>query len=114
MASKRAEKKDRKARSRSRSVDKYPFPPSNQKELRAVLLQFMSSETFRCPIDSLSLFRQLRILHKHVEGGRMFMRDFNIEPLLLDLSDREALVLEEFKLGSRQAQLVLSINRDKI
>ena len=38
MASKRNEKKDRKARSRSRSVEKYPCPPSNPKELRAVLL----------------------------------------------------------------------------
>jgi len=74
----------------------------------------MSSDRFVCPVDSLSLFRQLRILHKHVDGGRMFMRDFNIDTLLLELSERDAIGVEEFKLGNRTAQLILNINRDKI
>ena len=42
------------------------------------------------------------------------MRDFNIDTLLLELSERDAIGVEEFKLGNRTAQLILNINRDKI
>lgn len=103
----------RRKRSRSRSKEDFKYPASNIKELKALLLQFMSSEKFTCPLDSITLMRNLRMQFK-TPLGRMIMKNFNINELLQELEDKKALKLESFSLGTTKCMMITSMNKDTI
>ena len=103
----------RRKRSRSRSKDDFKYPANSSKELKALLLQYMHSEKFACPLDSITLMKNLRMQFKS-PAGRMMMKSYNVNDLLQELEDKKALKLEPFSLGTSKCLMIMSISRDVI
>ena len=103
----------RRKRSRSKSKEEFKYPANTNKELKALLLQFMHSEKFNCPLDSLTLMRNLRTQYK-TPLGRMMMKNFHINELIQELEDKKAFKLEPFSLGTSKCFMIMSISKDVI
>lgn len=102
----------RRKRSRSRSKDDFKYPASSSKELKALLLQFMHTDKFTVPIDSLSLMKNLRLQFKS-SSGKMMMKNFNITDLLQELEDKKAIKLQKLSLGSNKAfWIIVSVAKE--
>lgn len=101
-------------RSRSRSKDEFKYPASSSKELKALLLQYMHTDKFTVPIDSLSLMKNLRLQFKS-PAGRMMMKNFNINDLLQELEDKKAIKLQKLALGPNKVfWMIVSVYKDVV
>ena len=104
----------RRKRSRSRSKEDFKYPASSSKELYALLLQFMHSDKFSTPIDSLSLMKTMRQQFKSL-SGKMMMKDFQINNLLQELEDKALIKLDKLSLGGSKSFIIIkSIQKEKI
>ena len=101
----------RRKRSRSRSKDEFKYPANSSKELKALLLQYMHTEKFNCPLDSITLMRNLRMQFKN-PSGRTMMKSYNINDLLVELEDKKAVKLESFSLGANKCYMIMSYSRE--
>lgn len=103
----------RRKRSRSRNKDDFKYPANSSKELKALLLQYLQTEKFTCPLDSITLMRNLRMQFKN-PSGRMMMKSYNINDMLVELEDKKALKLEPFSLGTSKCLMVISYSKEII
>jgi len=98
-------------RSRSREREEYKYPPRTQTEFRAVVLQYLANEKVSLPLFSLSLLKNLRTQYKHSLGK---MIDFDLNQVLQELSQKQALKLQPLQVASKQCFSLVSISRESI
>lgn len=87
MSSHKKDRKPHKSEEREKNK-KEKYPPANQDELRAVLLEFMCSPNFEYPIDGGSLFKKLKDQYKDCDDYKQIMKNLNINAILLELKEK--------------------------
>ena len=112
------------SRSRSQSKDKESklinshnickFPPSNNSELRQILLEYFSSKLFDYPIDTLSLLREIQNLYKAIDGSNEAIASLHMDDILIEMEELRAIRMKKYSLGLRMADFIMGINMDKI
>lgn len=63
----------------------YQIPPWSQEHLRAVLLEFMSSQQFEWPIHQDTLFDTLRSFYRNAKNVDIYMKDLDIRAIIEEL-----------------------------
>jgi len=112
--------KDRKSRKRSKdrsasaSSAKPHFPPTTNKELRAVVVEYMLNDKARLPLDSLSLFRIIKKQYRDIQSSRLCFKGLNIMNVLTTLLEKDGIVVEEISIGIHTCYLILTVNQEKL
>lgn len=114
------------SRSRSRSLSKEKesklinshnickYPPSDNSELRQILLEYFSSKLFDYPIDTQSLLREIQNQYKTIDGSQEAIASLSMDNILIEMEELRAIRMKKYSLGLRMADFIMGINMDKI
>jgi hypothetical protein len=116
--------REEKSRSRSRSRDRgdkkiagseiCKFPPTNEAELRVILLEYFSSRLFDYPMDVGTLVREIQNLYKAITGSAEMIATLDLDKILREMEESRAIRLKKYSLGTRMSDFIMTINNDKI
>nr|CAI39087.1 Putative mRNA N6-adenosine-methyltransferase [Paramecium tetraurelia] len=103
-------------RSRSRDKEKNEvlrFPPINQEQFRAVVIEFMLSDQFDYPISGGELYTYINTIFL-TKTSTPYLRNLQIEPILIQLSEAGAINLSKLAVGTYLQDFILSISKEKL
>jgi hypothetical protein len=63
----------------------YQIPPWSQEHLRALLLEYMSSQHFEWPIHQDTLFEIMRNFYRNTKNVDIYMKDLDIRTVIEEL-----------------------------
>ena len=104
-----------KHRSRSRSKEKdKKFVPTNEAQLKFVILKYMESENFLYPVPIEDAYNDIRLQYKEIKGAYHFLGSLNYEKVVDDIANSSGVVLEEVSKGIRLSKFITRTDIDKI
>jgi len=80
-----------------------------------VLLEYVNSELFQYPVHSSELFQQIQFHFKQRVGESLAnLQSLNILPILKELSEKNAIQIKKYAVGTKMADFILNINKEKL
>ncbi|KAM3139893.1 hypothetical protein pb186bvf_007924 [Paramecium bursaria] len=108
--------KSKKERSRSRDLEKsdpLKYPPINQDQFRAVVIDYLMSDQFDYPISGNELYQCINSVFLSKQNTP-YLRNLQIEPILKQLADTSAIQLSKLAVGTQLQDFILSISLEKL
>lgn len=92
----------------------YTTPPSNDFELKCVIIELLLKDLISLPIDSLSLFRVVKKMFKYVENSVYVFSRLEINSVVKEMVDMGCFDVEEVIITQRRCFYIRKLNQQNL
>ena len=108
------ERQRSRSRSRSRSKENNKYIPTNEPQLKYVVLKQLQDDKFLYPVPTYDFFEDIRNHYRHIKGAYSYLGKLNCEKVLDDITRTSGILIEEHSKGIYKVKFIMSVNKDKI
>ena len=92
----------------------YLIPPTDEEELKCVLIDVLLNEEIKAPTDTFSIFRLIKHIFRQVEYSVYTLSRLRLNNIIRELALIEALKITECYIGTKKTFLIQSVSLTKL
>ncbi len=92
----------------------YLTPPTNEQELKYLIIELINKEVITAPVDSLSLYRTIKKIFKFVENSVFVFNKLDIYSIIKDMIDNGVFDADEIIITLRKGFYIKRINNSQL